>query len=161
MYRDLRQYFWWNNMKKEVAEYVDKCLTCQEVKVEHQYPVGELQPLEVPTWKWDSISMDFVMGSPLSALKKNAIWVIVDRLTKSAHFLPIKDTCGVEKLAQLYVKKIVRLHRIPLNIVSDRDHIFQACFWQALQKVFGTKLNFSSSYHLEIVAHGPNNIMHQ
>ena len=98
MYRDLR-YFWWNNMKKEVAEYVDKCLTCQKVKAEHQRPMGELQPLEIPTWKWDSISMDFVMGLRLSASKKNAIWVIIDQLTKSAHFLPIKDTWGVEKLA--------------------------------------------------------------
>ena len=92
MYRDLRQYFWWNNMKKEVAKYVDKCLTCQKVKVEHQRSVGELRRLEIPTWKWDLISMDFVMGLPLSALEKNAIWVIVDRLTKWAHFLPINDT---------------------------------------------------------------------
>jgi len=99
MYRDLRQYFWWNNMKKDVAEYVDKCLTCQKVRAEHQRPVGELRPLEIPTWKWDSISMDFVMGLPLSASKKNAIWVIADRLTKSAHFLPSKDTWGVERLA--------------------------------------------------------------
>jgi len=73
MYRDLKQYFWWNNMKKEVVEYVDKCLTCQKVKAEHQHPVGELGPLEIPTWKWDSISMDFVMGLPLFASKKNAI----------------------------------------------------------------------------------------
>jgi len=121
MYRDLRQYFWWNNIKNEVAEYVGKCLTYQKVKGEHQHPVGKLRPLETPTWKWNSISMDFVMGLPLSVSKKNAIWVIVDRLTKSAHFLPIKDTWGVERLTQLYVKEIVRLHGIPLNIVSDRD----------------------------------------
>lgn len=89
------------------------------------------------------------MGLPLSASKKNAIWVIVDRLTKSAHFLPIKDTWGVERLAQLYVKEIVRLHGIPSDIVSDRDQRFKARFWQALQKAFGTKLNFSSSYHPE------------
>ena len=86
-------------MKKEVAEYVGKCLTYQKVKAEHQCPVGELRPLEIPTWKWDSISMDFIMGLRLSASKKNAIWVIIDQLTKSAHFLPIKDTWGVEKLA--------------------------------------------------------------
>jgi len=128
MYGDLRQYFWWNNMKKEVAEYVDKYLTCQKVKAEYQRPVDELWPLGIPTWKWDSISMDFVMGLPLSTSKKNAIWVIVDWLTKSTHFLPIKDTWGVEKLAQLYVKGIVRLHRIPLDIVSDRDQRFQAPF---------------------------------
>ena len=113
MYRDLRQYFWWNNMKKEVVEYVDKCLTCQKVKAEYQHLVGELQPLEIPTWKWDSISMDFVMGLSFSASKKNAIWVILDRLTKSAHFLLITDTWGVVKLAQLYVKEIVCLHGTP------------------------------------------------
>ena len=124
MYRDLRQYFWWNNMKKEVAEYVDKCLTYQKVKAEHQRPVGELRPLEISTWKWDSISMDFVMVLPLSASKKNVIWVIVDRLTKWSHFLPIKDTWGVKKVAQLYVKEIVRLHGILLDMVSDRDQRF-------------------------------------
>ena len=70
MYRDLRQYFWWNNIKNEVAEYVGKCLTYQKVKGEHQHPVGKLRPLETPTWKWNSISTDFVMGLPLSASKK-------------------------------------------------------------------------------------------
>jgi len=79
-------------MKKEVAKYVDKCLTCQKVKAKHQRPMDELRPQEISTWKWDSISTDFVMGLPLSAPKMNAIWVIVNRLIKSAHFLPIKDT---------------------------------------------------------------------
>jgi len=147
MYRDLRQHFWWNNIKKEVAEYVDKRLTCQKVKEEYQRLVGELRPVEIPTWKWDSISMDFVMGLPFSTSKKNVIRVIVDRLTKSAHFLPIKDTWGVQKLAQLYVKEIVRLHGISLDTVSNRDQRFQAPFYQVLQKAFGTKLNFSNSYH--------------
>jgi len=89
------------------------------------------------------------MGLPLSVSKKNAVWVIVDRLTKSAHFIPIHDTWGIERLAQLYVKEIVRLHGTPKDIVSDRDQRFQARFWQALQKAFWTKLNFSSSYHPE------------
>jgi len=92
MHRDLKHYFWWDNMKREIAEYVYWCLTCQRVKAEHQRPMGELRPLEIPTWKWDSISMDFIMGLPLSASRKNAIWTIVDRLTKSTHFLPIHDT---------------------------------------------------------------------
>jgi len=109
---------------KEVAEYIDKCLTCQKVKVQYQHPVCKLLSLEIPTWKWDSISMDFVMGLPLSASKNNAIWVIVDRLTKSAHFLPIRDIWGVEKLASLYVKEILRLHEIPLDIVPDSDQRF-------------------------------------
>jgi len=94
-------------MKKEIADYVDKCLICQKINAEHQRPIGELRPLEIPTWKWCSISMDFIMGLPLSASKKNAIWVIVVRLTKSVHFLSIRDTWGVERLAQLYVKEIV------------------------------------------------------
>jgi len=106
-------------MKREIAEYADRCLTCQRVKAEDQRPVGELRPLEIPSWKWDSISIDFIMGLPLSASKKNDIWVIVDKLTKSAHFLPMHDTWGIERLAQLYVKEIVRLHEIPKDIVSD------------------------------------------
>jgi len=73
MYRDLRQYYWWNNMKKEITNYVDKCLTGQRVKAEHQHRVGELRPLEIPTWKWDPISMDFIMGLPLYVAKKNVI----------------------------------------------------------------------------------------
>jgi len=77
MYRDLRQHFLWNNIKKVIAEYINKRLTCQKVKAEHQHSVGELRPLEIPTSKWDAILMDFVMGLPLSALKKNATWVIV------------------------------------------------------------------------------------
>jgi len=92
MYRDMRQYFWQNNMKKEVTEHVAKCLIFQKVKAEHQHPVAELQSLEIPTWKWASISMDFIIGLPLSNSKKNAIWVTVDQLKKSTHFLPIWDT---------------------------------------------------------------------
>jgi len=94
-------------MKKEIAKFVDKCLSCQKVKAQHQRLVGELRPLEISTCKWDSISMDFVMGLPLSPTKKNAIWVIVDRLTKSAYFLPIRETWDVKRLGQLYVKVIV------------------------------------------------------
>jgi len=134
-------------MKKEITEYIDKCLTYQKVKTEHQYLMGELWPLEISTWKRHSIAMDFVMDLSLSDSKKNAIWVIVNQLTKSAYFLPIRDIWGVEKVAQLYVKEIVRLHGIPVDTISDRDQRFQACVWQALQKAFRTKLNFSSSYH--------------
>jgi len=149
MYQDLKETFWWNNMKRDVARFVDKCLTCQKVKAEHQRPVGELRPLEIPMWKWDSISMDFVMGLPLTASRRNAIWVIVDRLTKTAHFIAIHDTWEIDKLANIYVKEVVKLHGVPKDIISDRDPRFQARFWKALQKAFGTKLQFSSSYHPE------------
>ena len=149
MYRNLRQFFWWDNMKRGITEYVDKCLMCQKVKAEHQHVVGELRPLEIPTQKQDSISMDFIMGLCISASKKNVIWVIMDRLTKYAHFIPIHDTWGAQKLAQLYVEEIVRLHGMPKDIVSNKDQRFRGQFRQDLQKAFGAKLNFSSSYNLE------------
>ncbi|KAL5540979.1 hypothetical protein UlMin_043776 [Ulmus minor] len=86
MYQDLKGRFWWSGMKKEVAEYVAKCLICQKVKAEHQRPGGELQPLDIPEWKWDQITMDFVVGLPRTAKGHDAIWVVVDRLTKDARF---------------------------------------------------------------------------
>ena len=98
------------------------------IKVEHQRLVGELRPLEIPTWKWDSISMDFIMGLPLTASKKNAIWVIVDRLTKSTHFVAIHDSWNVNKLPQIYVREMIQLYGIPKDIISDRDSRFQSQF---------------------------------
>nr|GEY83658.1 hypothetical protein [Tanacetum cinerariifolium] len=102
MYRDLKQNFWWNGMKQDVARFVAKCLTCQQVKIEHQRESGLLQPLDIPTWKWDQISMDFVTGLPRTFKKNDAIWVVVDRLTKSAHFLPIQQGYSVSKLAEIF-----------------------------------------------------------
>ena len=90
MYQDLKQYYWWRGMKREVTEYVSKCLMCQQVKAEHQVPSGLLNPIPVPQWKWDNITMDFVSGFPLTQRKHDSVWVIIDRLTKSAHFIPIR-----------------------------------------------------------------------
>nr|KYP60141.1 Transposon Ty3-G Gag-Pol polyprotein [Cajanus cajan] len=98
MYQDLKKTFWWSGMKREVAEYVAACLTCQKAKVEHQKPSGLMQQIEIPKWKWDSITMDFIVGLPRSARNSDAIWVIVDRLTKCAHFLPINIKWSLEKL---------------------------------------------------------------
>ena len=147
MYQDLKKHFWWSGMKKQVAEYVASCLTCQKAKVEHQRPAGMLQSLDVPVWKWDSISMDFVVGLPKTQKKNDSIWVIVDRLTKSAHFLPVRSTYNVEKLTEIYIAEIVRLHGIPSSIVSDRDPKFTSHFWRELQEAMGTKLKLSSAYH--------------
>nr|GEW16035.1 retrotransposon protein, putative, Ty3-gypsy subclass [Tanacetum cinerariifolium] len=110
MYRDLKHNLWWNGMKQDVARFVAKCLTCQQVKIEHQRASGLLQPLDIPTWKWDQISMDFVMGLPRTFKKNDAIWVVVDRLTKSAYFLPIQQGYSVSKLAEIFQQEIVRLH---------------------------------------------------
>nr|GFB78298.1 putative reverse transcriptase domain-containing protein [Tanacetum cinerariifolium] len=102
MYRDLKQIFWWNGMKQDVARFVAKCLTCRQVKIEHQRASGLLQPLDILTWKWDQISMDFVTGLPRTFKKNDAIWVVVDWLTKSAHFLPIQQGYSISKLAEIF-----------------------------------------------------------
>ena len=117
LYKDLKQMFWWSNIKQEVADYVAKCLTCQRVKIEHQRLAGLLQPLDVPEWKWDSVSMDFIMGLPLTQRKHNAIWVIVDRLTKSAHFIAMRNMWTLDQLARAYLEEIVRLHEVPLSLI--------------------------------------------
>ncbi|KAL5553920.1 hypothetical protein UlMin_041321 [Ulmus minor] len=115
-------------MKRDVVEFISKCLTCQKVKAEHQRPGGELQPIEIPKWKWEQISMDFVVGLPKTTNGHDSIWVIVDRLTKSAHFIPIRVTYSLEQLAELYVKEIVRLHGVPKSIISDRDARFTSSY---------------------------------
>ncbi|XP_073001474.1 uncharacterized protein [Typha latifolia] len=91
MYHDVRRYFWWPGLKKSIAEFVGRCLICQQVKIEHQRPAGTLRSLPIPEWKWEHITMDFVVGLPKTLNKKDSIWVIVDRLTKSAHFLLALD----------------------------------------------------------------------
>jgi len=127
MYQDMKQYYWWPNMRKEVVGYVAKCSICQQVKVEHRKSAGLLQPLPIPEWKWEMITMDFVSGLPRGKRGNDAIWVIMDRLTKSALFLPVKMTDPVDKLAKIYVNKVVRLHGVPISIVSDRDPRFTSC----------------------------------
>ena len=150
MYQDLKQLYWWKGMKRDVTEYMSKCLTCQHVKVEHQVPTGLLNPLPIPQWKWDNITMDFVSGFPLTQQKHDLVWVIVDRLTKSAHFIPVQIDYSMDRLAALYVDEIVRLHGVPLSIVSDRDPRFTSRFWKELQSALGTKLKFSTTFHPQI-----------
>jgi hypothetical protein len=147
MYRDLREFYWWPKMKKEIAEYVTGCSVCQQVKIEHKKPAGPLQPLLIPQWKWEDITMDFVSGLKRGRKGNDAIWVIVDRLTKSALFLPMKMTDPVDKLARLYVNEVIRLHGVPVSIVSDRDPRFTSRLWPCIQSALGTRLNLSTSFH--------------
>nr|GEW22837.1 putative reverse transcriptase domain-containing protein [Tanacetum cinerariifolium] len=121
MYQDLKKLYWWLNMKADIATFVSKCLTCAKVKAEHQKPSGLLQQPEIPKWKWEKITMDFVSRLPRTLSGYDSIWVIVDRLTKSAHFFSMKKTDNIEKLAQLYLKEIVCRHGVPVSIISDRD----------------------------------------
>nr|GEX69431.1 putative reverse transcriptase domain-containing protein [Tanacetum cinerariifolium] len=121
MYQDLKKLYWWLNMKADIATFISKCLTCAKVKVEHQKPFGLLQQPKILEWKWEKITMDFVSGVPRTPSGYDSIWVIVDRLTKSAYFLPMKKTDSIEKLAQQYLKEIVCRHGVPLSIILDRD----------------------------------------
>jgi hypothetical protein len=140
MYRDLKRCFWWNGMKRDVVEFVEWCSTCQQVKAEHQRPAGPLQPLEILIWKWEAIAMDFLVGLPRTQAAYDVIWVIVDRLTKATHFISIKVKYSLEKLIELYLQEIVRLHRVLESIVLDRDPRFTSRFWKSLQQAMGTKL---------------------
>ncbi|KAI3795130.1 hypothetical protein L1987_37776 [Smallanthus sonchifolius] len=147
MYMDLRTQYWWPGMKKDIALYVSKCLTCLKVKAEHQRPSGLLEQPEIPVWKWECIAMDFITKLPHTSRGHDSIWVIIDRLTKSAHFIPIREDYRVEKLARIYIDEIVSRHGVPLNIISDRDGRFTSRFWQSLQSALGTQLNLSTAYH--------------
>ncbi|KAI5355522.1 hypothetical protein L3X38_008417 [Prunus dulcis] len=147
MYHTLREHYWWPFMKKEIAEYVRKCLICQQVKAERQKPAGLLQPLPIPEWKWEHLTMDFVFKLPRTRNKHDREWVIVDRLTKSAHFLPVRANYTLSKLAQLFIDEIVRLHGVPVSITSDRDPRFTSRFCTKLHEAFGTRLQFSTAFH--------------
>ena len=125
-------------MKRDIVAYIASCLVCQQVKAEHQHPAGMMQPLPIPEWKWDHVTMDFVVGLPRTASGKDAIWMIVDRLTKTAHFIPIRISFSLDRLARLYVNEIVSKHGVPASIISDRDPRFTSRFWAKLQGALGT-----------------------
>jgi hypothetical protein len=120
MYQDLRQHYWWTKMKIEIARYVAKCDTCRRVMAIHMKAAGPLQSLPIPTWKWKDISMDFIVGLPKTVKGFDSIWVIIDRLTKTAHFLPVKVKYPVVAYAELYIARILSLHGVPNTIVSDQ-----------------------------------------
>ena len=134
-------------MKQDVVDFIAKCLTCQKVKAEHRVPIGALQPLEIPEWKWDSITMDFVTGLPKTRASHNAIWVIVDRLTKSAVFIPVLETWKVRQYARVYLKNVVTRFGVPKDIVSDRGSMFTSQFWDKLQEQLGTQIKLSTAFH--------------
>ncbi|WVZ88945.1 hypothetical protein U9M48_035412 [Paspalum notatum var. saurae] len=137
MYYDLKKRFWCYAI----------CDTCQRVKAEHQRPAGLLQLLKVPEWKWEEITMDFIVGLPRTQKGYNSIWVVVDRLTKVAHFIPVNTTYSGAKLAELYISRIVCQHGMPKRIISDRGSQFTSRFWEQLHDSLDTKLRFSTAYH--------------
>ncbi|GKF32531.1 reverse transcriptase domain-containing protein [Tanacetum coccineum] len=149
MYQDLKKLYWWPNMKAIITEYVGKCLTCSRVKAKCQKPSGLLIQPEIPTWKWERITMEFITKRPKTSSGHDIIWVIVDRLTKSSHFIPTKATDSIETLTMLYIKEIVSRHGVLISIISDGDNPFTSRFWQSMQNALGTQIDMSTTYHPE------------
>jgi hypothetical protein len=138
MYHDLNATYWWYGIKRDMAEYVALCDTCQRVKAKHQRPTGLLQPLQVPEWKWEEVVMDFIVGLPRTHSGYDSIWVIMDRLTKVTHFIPVKTTYSGPQLTELYMSRIVYLHGVPKKIVSDRGTQFTSKFLERLHQTLDT-----------------------
>ncbi|GKF90231.1 reverse transcriptase domain-containing protein [Tanacetum coccineum] len=118
-------------MKANIANYVSKCLTCAKVKEEYQRPSGLLVQPDIPKWKWENITMYFFTKLPKSSQGYDTIWMIVDRLTRSAIFVPMRETDMMDKLARMYLKEVVTRHGIPLSIICDRDARFASNFWRS------------------------------
>jgi hypothetical protein len=145
----VKRHYFWPGMKKEITEYIARCMECQKFKAEHRHPAGLLQPLPIPKWKWEVVTIDFITRLPRTSMQYDSIMVVVDKLTKAAHFIPLKTTHKATDVVDIFLKEVARLHGIPKTIVSDRDPKFTSNFWKGLFKGFGTNLNFSTSYHPE------------
>jgi hypothetical protein len=143
----VKSHYFWSGIKREIVEYIARCMECQEVKVEHRHPAGLLQPLPIPEWKWELVTMDFITGLPRTAKLHDSIMVVVDKVTKATHFIPLKTTHKATNVADIFIKEVARLHGIPKTIVSNRDPKFTSNFWKGLFKGFRTNLNFSKTYH--------------
>jgi hypothetical protein len=141
--------YFWLGMKREIAEYIARCMECQKVKDEHRHPAGLLQPWPIHEWKWEVVTMDFFTELPRIGKLHDLIMVVVEKITKSAHFIPLKTTHKVTDVVDIFMKVVARLHIIPKVIVFDRDPKFTLNLWKGLFKGFRMNLNFSTSYHPE------------
>lgn len=142
----LAQHFYWKNMRQDVAEFVKTCLICQKAKSDHTHPQGLLQPLPIPQRVWEEIAMDFIVALP-NYRGFTVILVVVDRLSKFGHFIPLRGDFTSETVATTFIQNIIKLHGVPISIVTDRDRVFLSKFWKSLFKAMGTTLSMSSSYH--------------
>jgi hypothetical protein len=147
MYHDLRQQFWWTRMKREASHYVSEFDTYRKVKADFMKPGWLLQPLSILDWKWDDISMDYIVGLPMMAHKFDSIWVIMDRLSKSTHFIPVNTNYKVQIYAEIYIAHVLCVHGVPKTIISDQGSQFVTRFWEQLHASLGTRLIHSSAYH--------------
>jgi hypothetical protein len=136
-------------MKREIEKYIAICMECHKVKEKHRHPARLLQPLPIPEWKWEVVTMDFITGLPKIGKLHDSIMVAVDKITKTTHFIPLKTTHKEAYFVHIFMKEVAQLHGIPKMIVSDTDPKFTSNFWEGLFEGFGTNLNFSTAYHSE------------
>ena len=141
--------FWWPNIYEDVHSYVKSCLPCQQNKATNTKKNGLLSPLPIPQHKWQVVSIDFISPLPKTNSQHDAIMVVVDKLTKYAHFIPTVSTLTATQTATLFFREIVRHHGLPATIISDRDTRFTSFFWRALWNLLGTSFNMSTSAHPE------------
>jgi hypothetical protein len=137
-------------VKKEVVVFITRFLECQKVKVEHRHLDGLLHPFPIPEWKWEFVTMDFITKFSRTIKKHDSIMVVVDKLTKASHFIPVKSTHKATNIVEIYMREITKLHCVPKTIVSHRDSKFTSNFWKGVFKGFGTNIKFSIVYHPEI-----------
>jgi hypothetical protein len=149
MRADLKPLFFWKGMKADIVNYVARCLECQQVKAEHRHPIGLLQPHAIMELKWEVILMDLIVGLPMMARRHDLIFVVVDTLMKSSHFIPVRTTYQAPDIARVFISEIVRLHGMPKRIIFDQGSMFTRRFLMSFQESLGTQLNFSTVYHPE------------
>ena len=147
-----KQYFW-PRMKRDIGEYISRCMKCQQVKVEHQHPAGLLQPFPILEWKWEVISMDFTTGFPMTMKQHDLIMVVLHKLKKESHFILVKSTYKADAIEKIFMKDIFRLHGFPKALTSDMDTMFTSNFLKSLFANLGTNLNFTTAYHLHTDGH--------
>lgn len=140
----LRSDFFWEGMRKSVQKFIQECEVCQQFKYDNMMPAGLLQPLPVPKWIWTEISMDFIEGLTSSS-GSQVIMVVVDRLSKYAHFIPLLHPFTAATVAKEFILHVVKLHGVPVSIITDRDKIFMSGFWRSFFQQHGSKLRMSSS----------------
>ena len=134
-------------MRIDIVDFIARCLECQQIKTKHHNLARLLQPLPVPEWKWEVISMDFIIGLSKIRRQNESIMVVVDKISKESHFIPVKYTYKDINIADIFMKEIFILHSVPKIVILDRDAKFMGNFWKALFKGLCIQLNFSTAYH--------------
>ena len=140
MYREIRQRFWWAKMKLDIAQFIAECDVCRRAKAEYQKPFGIIPPTPVPVWKWDEVEMNFFTGFPKTEQGYTAVWVLVDHLSKVAHFIPIHEHSRAKQLADLFVSMIVPSHGVPRKIMLDYGNMFTSKTWNSFKQSMGSHI---------------------